>query len=105
MFNTKVAESVSAIKQYIEKNKQNVGRHKANVLVYADGKDHGPATLFVFANIEKENGQVIIEDLHTIYGGCTNTFTTKDSLFLFVNGTLCIKSSDALGGEISIDVT
>lgn len=56
MISGETVESISAIKQYIEKNKQNVGRHKANVLVYAERKDHGPATRFVFASIEKDIG-------------------------------------------------
>ncbi len=105
MINTETAKSISAIKQYIEKNKQDVGRHKANVLVYAERKDRGPASRFISASVEKDIGQVIIEDLNTIYGGCTNTFTTQDSSFSFINGTLCIKAKDSFGSEISIDVT
>lgn len=105
MNNTETAESISAIKQYIEKNKQDVRRHKANVLVYAERKDHGPATRFIFASIEKDIGQIIIEDLHTVYGGCTNTFTTQDSSFSFINGTLCIRTKNSFGSEMSIDVT
>ena len=105
MISGETVESISAIKQYIEKNKQNVGRHKANVLVYAERKDHGPATRFVFASIEKDIGQIIIEDLHTVYVGCTNTFTTQNSSFSFVNGTLCIRTKNSFGSEMSIDVT
>ena len=105
MINIETAESISAISQYIEKNKHNVGRHKANVLVYAERKDHGPATRFISASVEKDIGQVIIEDLNTIYGGCTNTFTTQDSSFSFINGTLCIRTKNSIGSEISIDVT
>lgn len=105
MINQESTKSIIAIKQYIEKNKQNVERHKANVLVYAERKDRGPATRFIFANVEKDIGQVIIEDLHTIYGGCTNIFTTQDSSFSFINGTLCIKTKNSFGSEISIDVT
>lgn len=105
MRNKETTESISAIKKYIEKNEQNVGRHLATILVYAERKDFGPGTRFVFANVEKDIGQVIIEELHTIYGGCTNLFTTQDSSFSFINGTLCIKTKNTFGNEISIDIT
>ena len=91
--------------QDVEKNKQNVGRHKANVLVHAERRDHGLAMRFIFVSVEEDVGQVIIEDLHTIYSDCTNTFTTQNSSFSFVNGTLCIKTKNTFGNGISIDVT
>lgn len=98
-------ESISAIKQYIAKSEQNVGRHKANVLVHANRKDYCPGTRVVYATVNGEVGQVIIEDLHTICSCCSDTFTTKESSFSFVSGTLRIKAKDSLVGEISINIT
>lgn len=105
MRNNKTVESISAIKKYIEKNEQNIGRHEANILVCAERKDLGPGMRFVFAKVQEGSGQVIIEDLRTIYDRCTNIFTTQDSSFSFTRGTLSIKTQNTFGSEISIDVT
>lgn len=100
-----LAESISAIKQYFSKKGQNVDRHKANILVHSKRKDYGPEMRMVSATMNGDIGRVIIEDLHTIYGGCSNTFTTQDCSFSFVAGTLCLKVKDGLFGEISINIT
>ena len=105
MTDKNVIESVSAIKQYVAKNKQNTDRHKANVLLHAYRKDYGPGFLIVFAYVEDEFGKVVIEDLDTIYIGCQNTFTTENSTFSYIGGTLQIKAKDTLYSDISISVT
>ena len=105
MINKNVAESISAIKQYISKSEQNADRHKANILIHANKKDYGPGTRVVSISVEGDFGKVIIEELHTLYGSCSDTFTTKDSRFSFVAGTLCINAEDPLGGKISINIT
>lgn len=100
-----IAESLSALKQYIAKNEQNVHRHKANILIYADRKDHGPGTRVVSVTVNRKEGAVIIEDLDTIYGRCSNVFNTQDSSFFYKSNSLCIKSKGTLGGEIIIYIT
>ena len=105
MNNKNAVESFSALMQYISKNEQNAYRHKANVLVHSNRKDYGPGTREVSIFVEENFGQVIIEELHTIYSCCSNTFTTNNSSFSFVSGTLQIKSKDSLLGYISISIT
>lgn len=105
MINEETAESISAIEQYIAKNKTNVDRHEANVLVHAEGKDHGCGKRFVFATVHQGVGKVTIEDLNTIYSNCTNIFSTQNAIFTFLAGTLCIKTKDVLGVEISINIS
>lgn len=99
------SESIFAIKQYIAKEPENMKFHYANILVHANKKDHGPGMRRLNVCINEDEGKVIIEDLHTIFGGCSNIFTTKDSSFVFVTNTLCIKTNDAINGEISINIT
>lgn len=73
----KTTDSVFAIKQYIAKNKSNADRHEANVLVHAERKDFGWGKRFVSATVNQDVGQVIIEDLCTIYGGCMLTLNQE----------------------------
>lgn len=105
MSDKKTVESLSAIKQYISKSEQNADRHKANILIHANKNDYGPRTLVVYAAVKENFGQMIIEDLNSIYSSCSNTFTTKDSCFSFVSGTLRIYAEDAVFGEMIINVT
>lgn len=77
MSDKKTAESLSAIKQYISKSEQNADRHKANTLVHVNRKDYGFGVRMVSITVKGDFGRVIIEDLHTLYNGCSNTFTTK----------------------------
>lgn len=98
-------ESISALKQYVASNELNIKRHKATILVHANRKDYGPVFLVVSVTVNGDVGQIIIEDLHTVYGSCSNTFTTKDSSFSFVANTLCIKTNDTISGRISINIT
>ena len=105
MIDKNVAESISAIKQYISKSEQNANRQRTNILVHADKKDCGQGIRIVCIFVEEYFGKVIIEELHTLCGSCSNTFTTKDSRFSFVVGTLCINAEDPLGDKISINIT
>ncbi|MBQ7296462.1 MAG: hypothetical protein IJW86_09810 [Clostridia bacterium] len=98
-------ESISALKQYIASNELKTKRHRATILIHSNGKDYGPGFLVVNVTVNGDVGQIIIEDLHTIYGDCSNTFTTKDSSFSFVSNTLCIKINDSIFGKISINIT
>jgi hypothetical protein len=75
------------------------------ILVRANRKDYGPGFLVASVTATGEVGQIIIEDLHTVYGNCSNTFTTKDSSFSFIANTLCVRTKDAIQGEISINIT
>jgi hypothetical protein len=105
MMDEKTTDSVFAIKQYIAKNKSNADRHEANVLVHAERKDFGWGKRFVSATVNQDIGQVIIEDLFTIYGSCTNIFTTQNAIFTYCAGTLRIKAKNAVGVDISINIT
>lgn len=105
MIDKNVAESVSAIKQYISKSDQNADRHRANILIHVNKNDYGPGIRIVCTSVEGDFGKVIIEDLDTLCGGYPNTFTTKDCHFSFVAGTLCINAEAPLGGKISINIT
>jgi len=46
-------ESISAIEQYIAKNEQNIGRHKANALVYANRNGLKSVTISTSTLLEK----------------------------------------------------
>lgn len=105
MCDKKMTESLSAIKQYIFKNEQNEYRHKANILIGTNKKDHGLGTRWVNVFIEGNLGQVIIEEIHTLCSCCSNTFTTQNSYFTFVSNTLCINYKDPIFGEININIT
>lgn len=98
-------ESISALKQYIASNELKTKRHRAIILIHANGKDYGPGFLVVSVTVNGKVGQIIIEDLHTVYGSCSNTFSTKDSSFSFIANTLFVKTNDAIQGEISINIT
>ena len=98
-------ESISALKQYIASSELKTKRHKATILIHANGKDYGPGFLVVSVTATEEVGQIIIENLHTVYGSCSNTFTTKDSYFSFIANTLCVKTKDTIQGKISINIT
>lgn len=105
MIDKNIAESIFAIKQYISKSEQYTDRRRANILIHVNKKDYGPGTRVVYNSVEGDFGKVIIEEIHTLCGSCSNTFTTKDSCFSFVAGTLCINAEDPLWGEIHINVT
>ena len=98
-------ESILALKRYVASNELHTERHKATILIHANRKDYGPGFLVVSVTVNGEVGQIIIEDLHTVYGSCPNTFTTKDSSFSFIANTLCVKTKHAIQGEISINIT
>ncbi len=97
-------ESILALKRYVASNELHAERHKATILIHANRKDYGPGFLAVSVTVNGDVGQIIIEDLHTVYS-CSNTFTTKDSSFSFIANTLCVKTKDAIQGEISINIT
>lgn len=101
----KTKEHIYAIKQYIAKCEQNAYRHEANVLVRHNKKDYNPQKLIVRVTEDGNIGEIIIEDLHTICSCCSNTFTTLNSSFSFIAGTLCIKTKDKLFGEIHINIS
>ena len=98
-------ESILALKRYVASNELHTERHKATILIHANRKDYGPGFLVVSVTVNGEVGQIIIEDLHTVYGSCSNIFTTTDSSFTFISNTLCIKRNNALAEEISINIT
>lgn len=103
--NNDLVKSICAIKQYASKNSRSLNRHKANILVYANRKDHGPGIRMISVTANENFGQVIIEDLHTLYECFSNIFTTNNSSFVFVSNTLCIKTNDPINGEINICIT
>ena len=100
-----LSQSIVALKQYIIKHEISDGRHKASLCIYANRKECGPVKRMVYVTAEEDFGKVIIEKLHTICSICSNTFTTNDSTFSLINGTLCIKNNDKLFGEISINIS
>ena len=105
MTDKKTADSISALKQYIAKGEKHMDRHNASILVHTNKRDCNPGIRMVCVTIQNDWGQVIVENLHTIYSSCSNIFTTTNSYFSFISGTLCIKTIDALGEEINIDIT
>lgn len=98
-------KSIFALKEYITKYELGKDRHKANILVHANRKDHRAVAQMIYVTAEEDFGMVIIEKLHTMCSICSNTFTTNDSTFSLINGTLCIKNNDKLFGEISINIS
>ena len=73
------------------------------MLVHKNRKDYGPAKLMVCVNCEV--GQVIVEDLNNICNSCSEIFTTENSSFSFIAGTLRIKVNDSFFGDITINIT
>ena len=100
-----IENSIFALEQYIAKDVRRADIHKAWVLVHVNGKDYPPGMRTVCVSVNGNVGQVIIEDLHTIYGDCLNAFTAQDSIFTIFSNTLCIKATDRFGKEISINIT
>lgn len=100
-----VLKSIQAITQYIAKDNKKAERHRANIIIHTNGRDYGPGIRTVSATVTAKTGQVIIENLHTIYGGCSNILTTENAIFTLVSNTLCIKTSNTIGGDISINIT
>lgn len=100
-----IADSVSALKQYIAKDERHAYRHIANVLIHANKKDHLGGTKWVYVEVNENGGQVVIENSHTVYIDCPDSFATQDSVFTIIQGTLCIKAKDNMGNEISVDIT
>lgn len=97
--------SVAAVEKYIALQQENCNKHQATIIVCANGKDLGSGVRDVFVNVSKDTVEIIIEDLYTIYGDCSNRFTTEDSSFSLICKTLQIKSKDALGCPITIEIT
>lgn len=97
--------SVAAVEQYIALRHENCSRHRANILVRANGKDCGPGVRVVSAKVGEGIAEIVIEDLHTIYGGRSNRFTIDDSSFCLICKTLQIKSMDTLDCPITIEIT
>lgn len=97
--------SIAAAEQYIALRRENSGRHRAAVLVHANGKDYSPGMRIVYAKVRKSTVEIIIEDLHTIYRDCANRFTEKESSFYLFGQTLQIKSMDYFNRQISIEIT
>lgn len=103
--NNSTAASIWAVEQYIALKPENCNRHQAYVCVCANGKDCSSGVRAVSANIGRDTAEITIEDLHTIYGGCSNRFTAKDSSFSLICKTLQIKSENALGCTITVEIT
>lgn len=105
MENNKRIASISALKQYLEKNKQNMDRHTARILIHANKKDYGFGMRTVYVNIKENYGEVIIENLETLCDNCSNIFTTSNSDFSLISGTLSIKTKTILGEKIIVNIT
>lgn len=97
--------SVAAVEQYIALRCENCSRHRANILVCISGKNCCSGVRVVSVKASEGIAEIVIEDLHTIYGGCSNRFTIDDSSFCLICKTLQIMSMDTLGCPITIEIT
>ena len=97
--------SVCAVRQYIALDNKNIDKHRVNVLVHVNGKDFSPGIRV--ASIKEGNNtvEIVIEELHTIYGSCSNRFTLEDSSFSLIHNTLQIRTKDAFQQKMTIEVT
>ena len=102
---TTLASSVWAVRQFIALENNNVDKHRVNVLVHVNGKDFSPGIRVASINAHEKNVEIIIEELHTIYGTCSNRFTLENSSFALIHKTLQIRTEDALGQKMTIEVT
>jgi len=100
-----VRKSVAAVKRYIALRQENCSRHRANILVHANGKDCCPGVRVVSAKASEDIAEITIEDFYTIYGDCSNRFTVDDSSFDLICKTLQIKSVDVFGCLITVEIT
>lgn len=105
MFKNPAELSIAAVKQYIELQQKNCNKHRATIIVCANGKDLSPGVRDVFVSVGKDTAEVIIEGLHTIHGDCSNRFVAEDSSFSLICKTLQIKSKDTFGCPITIEIT
>lgn len=97
--------SVAAVKQYISLAPENRKRHLANILIHANGIDFSSGVRFVSAKASEDAVEIVVEELSTVYGDCFNTFTLKDSSFAIFCKTLQIKTSNALGQNVTVEIT
>ena len=103
--NLRNTASINAVKQYLALREENLDRHKANVLVHANGKDLSPGVRFISVKAFKDAVEIIIEDFHTIYGDRSNRFTLKDSSFSFIGKTMEISARDMFDFPIAVTIT
>ena len=104
--NSKTAiTSVAAIEQYIALGRENSNRHRANVLVHANGKACCPDVRVVSAKVSESTAEIIIEDFHTIFGDRSNRFTVEESSFSLIGKTLQITSKDNFDCPITVEIT
>lgn len=97
--------SVAAVEQYIALRRENCNRHRASVLVHANGKDCFPDVRVVSAKASEGTAEIIIEDFHTIFGDRSNRFTVEESSFYLIGKTLQIKSKDNFDCPITVEIT
>ena len=102
---TSLASSVCAVRQYIALENKNVDKHRVNVLVHVNEKDFSPSIRVASIKACENNMEIIIDELHTIYGACTNRFTLENSSFALIHKTLQIRTEDALRQKMTIEVT
>ena len=100
-----LATSVCAVRQYIALDNKNVDKHRVNVLVHVNEKEFSSGIRLVSIKACENTVDIIIEELHTIYGACSNRFTLENSSFALIHKTLQIRTEDALKQKITIEIT
>ena len=99
------ADSLSAIKRYVDYREENQNRHKARVLISSKGKPGFNAIVYVYISVNADNTFVIVEGPDYFYRDYLDKYRIKNNDFTFIRETLLIHTKDRWGNDIEIDIT
>ncbi len=100
-----MADSQSAIKDYISYREENGYRHKARVLISSNGKYRYNNILHISVAIDASNSSVFLEGDEEFIRDFRGTYGYEYQKFKFVKGILIIQATDIWGNAIEINIT
>lgn len=100
-----MTDSESAIKGYIDYREKNRNRHKARVLISANGTNRFNGILYIYAAIDTENSFVLVEGNEEYARDFYSEYTNEHQRFRIIRGTLLIQATDIWGNAIEIDIS
>lgn len=100
-----MADSQSAMKNYIAFREENRYRHKARVLISSNGKNRFNDILYISVVIESGNSYVIVEGTNEFANDFRGTYSFTNWKFKLIGGTLIIQAKDRWKNPISVEIT
>ena len=97
--------SQSAIKRYIDYRDGNCYRHKAKVLISANGTNRFSGILYIYAAIDSAKSFVLVERNEEYARDFYSEYTSEHQSFSVIRGTLLIQATDIWGNAITIDIS